>query len=89
MSRDQHPTPIERTLYGMRHSSPSKIVQDDLITIRRHYQQLVIEVGKTVMEQRCQALVLTKLEEALMWSTKGIVLAEAIGNDLKAEARGG
>ncbi len=65
------------------------MIQNDLAGIRSRLRGLVIDVGKFDIEPRCQALVLTKLEEALMWATKGIVLAESIRNDLIAEERGG
>lgn len=79
----QAPKPIDRTIEGMTHHTPSGRAQEALAAMRLNFKTLAHEVADSPksfglhLEGRCEALVFTKLEEALMWATKGIVLTDA------------
>lgn len=69
---------VKRTLIGMNHYSPSPEAQVRLSTVRGAFKDLVDQIGKEKMDGRSRALTLTKLEEALMWAIKGIVLEDML-----------
>lgn len=43
--------------------------------LRETFKQAALNVGDIPMDARCQALAITKLEEASMWANKGVVFA--------------
>lgn len=79
----QAPRPIDRTIEGMTYNSPSSNAQNALAAMRLNFKTIAHEVVESPksfglhLEGRCEALVFTKLEEALMWASKGIVLTDA------------
>ncbi len=70
-------SPLDRTLHGMTYHKPSDGAQTQLERLRYRFKDAARDVAGFDMDPRCQALVMTKLEEALMWASKGIVLADA------------
>lgn len=70
-------SPLDRTLRGMIYHKPSENTQIQLDRLRSRFKDAARDVAGFDMDPRCQALVMTKLEEALMWASKGIVLANA------------
>lgn len=79
MSKEPNTDPIDRTLYSMQHLTPSAEAQLAIGETRRLYRRVVRVVARLplALDPRCEALALTRLEEALMWTIKGIVIADA------------
>lgn len=64
----------DRALRNMTYHQPTEDTQELLVLSRREFKSHTTRTRAFPMDPRCRALMLTALEEALMWASKGIVL---------------